>query len=351
MLLNKEKMKRSLVAVLAAAMIVCVIPSVAFAATDTVTSGSTSSETAVSGVHAYKYNMSVKLNTKKDSMNEMVTVYVRNDIGKTLKSIEIRNMAHAIIKLDSKGNSYSGANKKKSSRILSAVNVKTGKRIPLKYKKEKTVVRGDLTKTPLNPGQTIAIKLKCKVDIPCSDDRFGYHKDKYGKMYELSFCFPYVSMYENGKWHESPYFNDGENRYRSVANYNVRFKAPKSYTVAVTGTESKKGGTTTIKAENVRDFAIVACNYMKKQTKTVNGIKVNNYYLKINRNNTYKNLAMGSTVDSIKLFTDKFGAYPYSELDVVQGRMGTSNGMEYPGIVMIAADEYSKGFNPKLAIR
>ncbi len=333
-------MKKIAAVVLTAALVTGLTPTIASAATST---------KGDAGVHAYKYNMSVRLDTRKDRLYETVTVYVRNDTGKTLKRIGIRNMAHAIIKLSAKKNANGAINKKKYSRITSAVNVKTGKRIPLKYKKDKTVLYGNIAKTPLKPGKTIVLRLKCTTDVPRNDDRFGYHKDKAGKMYELSFCFPYVSMYKNGKWNESPYIDAGENRYRSVADYKVKFTAPKGYTVAATGTETRKNGVTTIKADKVRDFAIVACNYMKKQSSTVNGIRINNYYLKINRNSTYKNLAMGAAKDSVRLFTDKFGKYPYRELDVVQGRMGTSNGMEFPGLVMIAADDFTRGFNPKLA--
>jgi hypothetical protein len=335
-------MKKILTAALTAALIVSFVPAWSWAA-------QTGVSKTTSGVHAYRYNMSVNLDTRKNSMDQTVTVYVRNDTGKTLKSIGIRNMAHAIIRLNSKDNSYSSINKKKSSRITSAVNVKTGKRIPLKYKKDKTVIYGNIAGSPLKPGKTMVIRLKCKVDIPRNDDRFGYHTSKVGKMYELSFCFPYISMYDNGKWNESPYFDSGENRYRSVADYRVKLKAPKSYTIAATGTETRKDGVTCIRADKVRDFAIVACNYMKKQTATIDGVRINSYYLKINRSSTYNTLALGAARDSVKLFTEKFGKYPYGELDVVQTRMGTSNGMEYPGLVMIAADDYTRGFNPKLA--
>ncbi|MFC7442987.1 M1 family aminopeptidase [Laceyella putida] len=42
-----------------------------------------------------------------------------------------------------------------------------------------------------------------------------------------------------------------------------------------------------------------------------------------------------SGVDSIKLFSEKFGAYPWPELDVVSMR-GWFGGMEYPQLVMIS---------------
>ena len=45
--------------------------------------------------------------------------------------------------------------------------------------------------------------------------------------------------------------------------------------------------------------------------------------------------ALQIAVDSLKIFTTRFGAYPYRELDVVETPT-TAGGIEYPGIVVVA---------------
>jgi len=301
-----------------------------------------------SSVNAYRYDMKVRLDVSQKRLYETLKIHVANKGSKALKRICIRNMAVSVLKQSAKNNSNRRINRKKSSRIISVTDSRTGRSIPLRYRKDRSVIYGDLKSHPLDAGQKMVLKIRCRTDIPKQDDRFGYNVSKAGKMFELSFCFPYIAMYQNGKWDESPYFDSGENRYRSCADYNVRFKAPEKYRVTATGTERKKGSYTYIKAPKVRDFALVACNYMKKETLHADGIRINNYYLTINRNSHYRRIARGAAADSVRLFTEKIGRYPYREIDVVQTRMGTSNGMEYPGLVMIAGDEYSKGFNPIL---
>ena len=48
-------------------------------------------------------------------------------------------------------------------------------------------------------------------------------------------------------------------------------------------------------------------------------------------------LALTTAVQALQLFTDRFGPYPYTELDVVEAPIyGGAAGMEFPGLVMIA---------------
>ena len=48
-------------------------------------------------------------------------------------------------------------------------------------------------------------------------------------------------------------------------------------------------------------------------------------------------------MDSIKLFTKKYGPYPYSELDLTESPFSSdTGGMEYSGLVMIAQDTFAR---------
>lgn len=200
----------------------------------------------------------------------------------------------------------------------------------------------------LEAGQSQDITLKVTTDVPYRRDRFGYQNIRGGKVYNLSFCFPYLSDYRNGKWNYHPYNDEGENRNNGVSNYHVSFYAPKSYKVAATGDNSTSNGETTIEARDARDMAIVASNRFKVSHAKADGIIINNFYLPGKRSNDYNKLTKQVAVDSLKLFDRKVGKYPYKELDVTEYPFDDSTGgMEYPGLIMISGEGFlNKKKNP-----
>ena len=316
--------------------------SVAAAAVSPITAEASSNE-AGGTVNALSYKMSLKLDTKADSLSETVVIRFRNETDKPVSQIYIRDMTPAALRYYKKN--YAGSANTNVSTKIRSIRLKGSKK-NLKYKslKGKTVLVVRLGKGRLMPGETGSVVVRMKTDIPDRQDRFGFQKTKKGKLYTLSFCFPYLADNKNGKWNTDPYFDDGESRSSDLANYYVSFKAPKSYTVAATGDEVTRRGVSRITAKGYRDFAIVASNFMKKDSFKVNGIKVNNYYLNGGHHKQYRRLSKMVAADSIKLFSKKIGKYAYKELDMVECLFGFGfGGMEYPGLVMINGSTYLEG--------
>ncbi len=291
-------------------------------------------------VDAISYNMNLTLNTSKNSLSENVIIKFKNNTDKTVRKIYLRDMTPGILKYDMKN--YGESNKDLSTAIKSVTLKGSKKKLNITYKRNKTVLIVDLGKKgSLKPGETGEVKVRMKTDIPNREDRFGYQKTKKGKLYALSFCFPYLADNLNGKWQLDPYFDDGESRSWDLADYKITFKAPKGYKVAATGSNKTTSGKTIIRAKNVRDMAIVACNFMSKDSFTVKGIKVNNYYLKGKNRAGYRKLTKLVAKDSLRLFTENIGKYPYDELDIVPCLFGFGfGGMEYPGLVMTNATSF-----------
>ena len=294
-------------------------------------------------VDAISYKMDLKLDAKKNTLTEKVTIRVKNNTGKTVKELCLRDMTPAVLKYDMKNYGYD--NKKLKTRVSSVTLKGSKKKLKLRYAKGKTVIWVKLGKKgKLKPGETGAVVVKMKTDIPKRQDRFGWQKTKNGRHYALSFCFPYLADNRNGKWQKDPYFDDGESRSWDLANYYVTFRAPKGYMVAATGTGKTSKGVTKITAKKVRDFAIVACDFMKKDTFRVKGVRVNNYYLKGKYQKTYRKFSKMVAKDSLRIFTEQIGKYPYKELDIVPCNFGMGyGGMEYPGLVMTNAASFLSG--------
>ena len=74
----------------------------------------------------------------------------------------------------------------------------------------------------------------------------GSFRDE-GKLYLLSFCFPYVECSSEGMWQIDPPIylaGDGENRNPAIADYHVKIEMPEDYTAASAGTITAQNGIT-----------------------------------------------------------------------------------------------------------
>ena len=288
-------------------------------------------------IDAISYNMKLDLDTNNKTLSEEVIMEIKNNTKKSINEIVIRDMTMSLLKYY-KENYEPGSNK-----TSSIISIKSDNTI-LDFQREKeSVIRVKLNKD-LRPNDIIKINVDMKTDIPDRQDRFGFIKRKSGYIYALSFCFPYLADNINGDWILSPYFDDGESRSYDLADYNIEIHHPKDYLVIGTGKEETNNGITKILAKNVRDIAIVLSNMFKKDSFEVEGIKINNYYLDSKYTNTYRKLTKLITEESIKVFTNNIGKYPYDELDIVPLLFGFGyGGMEYPGLIMTNATSFYDG--------
>lgn len=274
--------------------------------------------------NADSYDMDLKLDTDKKVLSGNIIMNLTNKTEDILDKICIRNYAASAWEKGKKG----------SSLIRSAVLADTNDILTIDVKKDPSVVYLDFSKHQIKPGESVSVKLNFITDIPNYKYRFGYHSDGNNQIFQLSFCFPTISMYEDGQWNESPFiFSGAESNFNKVADYNVKLEVPEDYIVVASGDEKTDGLITTISGSNMRELAIIASNYMKVETETTeNGIIINNYTLDYDIEE-YNNFSMDSARDSIELYSTLFGDYPYKELDVVQTFQNFA--MEYPGLIMI----------------
>ncbi|MBP3841284.1 MAG: M1 family metallopeptidase [Bacilli bacterium] len=288
-------------------------------------------------IDALSYNMKLDLDTKNKVLNEKVEMEIKNNTRKSIDEIVIRDMTKSLLKY------YKENYNKESNNKSEILGIKEND-IDLKYTIEKdSIVKVKLNKT-LKPNDTVKINVSIKTDIPERQDRFGYIKRNDGYIYALSFCFPYLADNIDGKWILNPYFDDGENRSYDLADYEIEIKHPSDYLVIATGSEETNNGITKITAKNIRDIAIVLSDMYKKDSFEVEGIKINNYYLDSKYTEKYRKLTKLVIEESIKVYTDKVGKYPYDTLDIAPLLFGFGyGGMEYPSLIMTNATSFYDG--------
>ncbi len=186
------------------------------------------------------------------------------------------------------------------------------------------------------PDEKINLTIKFSLNLANIVARTGYN----GATINLANFYPILCVYDNGEFYECVYYDKGDPFYSECANYKVSITCDKSYQIASSGTlikqtKSEKTQTATYKIDNARSFAFVLSQNFSVLTDNVAGVNVNYYYY---QDQSPQN-SIEYTTKAIKLFSQKFGAFPYKTYSVVQTKF-VQGGMEFPGLVMIS-DELS----------
>jgi hypothetical protein len=196
----------------------------------------------------------------------------------------------------------------------------------------------------LKPNEEVLISFKYKVRIPPISSRFGYGENTYN----LGNWYPIAAVYDSKGWNLDPYYEIGDPFYSEVGNYEVTLRLPEEYELATTGNilyrdkvqkedVGYKEQIWNVEAKAVRDFAwVISKNFILKND-SINGIDINVYYFK----NQQGNKALEAAKDSIKIFSELFGEYPYGQFSVVSCDFFIG-GMEYPNLVYIDHNIFSR---------
>ncbi len=197
---------------------------------------------------------------------------------------------------------------------------------------ERTALRIAL-EPALNPGRTVKMSMDFSVDVPTSraagHGLFSYFR---GVM-ALPTVYPLVPVYNERGWNADIAPVHGDDVFSEVAIYDVRVTAPTELTLVATGAcGAPEDGTWTCSAAPMRDFTVILGEDYERAARETRGVVVNSYFYEWHAAGGGK--ALEVAVDALDAFSDYFGPYPYTELDVVE----TPNylgGMEYSGLVVV----------------
>ena len=206
-----------------------------------------------------------------------------------------------------------------------------------------TVLRVPL-ETPLAPGGRVIISMDFGVNVPTTRaSGFGLFSYVNGVM-ALPNVYPVIPVYDDAGWHVEVPPNFSDDPFTDIAAYSVRITAPPTMTLVASGTCTGIGsGVWECDASPMRDFMLVLSDKFVRVARTSGNVVINSYYYEgVQRSGQ---LALDIATDAVTAYTDYFGDYPYSELDVVM-TPNLLGGMEYPGLVAVK-DAYYYG-NPVL---
>ncbi len=192
------------------------------------------------------------------------------------------------------------------------------------------------------------------VDFGGNDEPAGYGIYNFSEnVLALSGWYPILAVYDAQGWNLDPVSAMGDSVYSDMALYSVRACLASDWVVAATGVvvDRQAGGDLTcqqFESGPARDFFLIASPDFELLSKDVDGTKVNAYYLPNHQEPAEQ--ALQISADSLHIFNQQFGAYPNTELDVVDAPMRNALGVEYPGIVLVASQLYDTPDDPSFAV-
>lgn len=295
------------------------------------------------------YKISAELDTAKKTITAQQSVTYVNTESVELKELYFHVYTNAFkteetapFLFNDFDRAYSGGFKPGYTEV-SSVKLKDGDAMKYSFQgNDNTIMKVEI-KEPLKPGEKLEMDMSYKVVIPPANERFGYGDSHFN----LGNWYPVAAVYDKTGWNLDKYFAIGDPFYSDSANYEVTIKAPKEFVIAASGqlTSDKTEGDHKIwsfHGSNMRDFAFIANKDFKVLEENVDGTIVKSYYYKKDENRGKEALKIGA--ESIRVFNEKFGKYPYPAYSVVETVF--PSGMEYPGLVYIS-DNYYKSFTNK----
>ena len=286
------------------------------------------------------YDIKLKLDTQDDRLYEMVSLRIMNNTDVPVDTVYLRYypMGYAGYLVEARPNSAS-ANKDKEAKIQSVRLEGLDKEPPLEYLMDNTVIKIDLSGDAIEPGESRKLLVDAWTDIPDTKNRFGMVRNEKGKLYLLTFCYPYVECSSEGMWQIDPpiyLVGDGENRNPDTTDYHVEIEMPDDYKVASAGTITGQNGITSIELRNISDLALAVSNFMDVDTFEAQGTTVRNYYLKAGKEEAYKAVSKQTVLDAFDFYTNLLGPYSREEFTMIQGVAG----MEHSGLAFVDGLSY-----------
>ena len=204
---------------------------------------------------------------------------------------------------------------------------------------------------PLPSGEIVVVELEFSGQVPV--DREGqpgvygiFNYESGEQVLTLANGYPILAPWEENGWRADPVVGIGDAVVSEAALYRVRVSAPRGWQVVATGIAldpepSGENAHTEFATGPVREFILVASPNFSAHQAEANGVQVRHWGLPDGEDRWED--ALQAAVDSIALFDERFGPYPYNELDVVSVPLWLAAGVEYPGLILLRQALYQSG--------
>ncbi len=203
-----------------------------------------------------------------------------------------------------------------------------------------TVLRVPLP-TPVDPDAAVTIELTFTTVVP-TDTTGSFailNRSSFAGTWALSDWYPSLAGYEPDRgWRIDAPTSFGDPTFAESARYDVEITAPVAMRLVTTGTEveATSGDVTQTRryaAGPVRDFSVAADDDYVSLTAEANETTVTAF---VNPGEEIgARAALDVAVTALDLYGERFGPYPFSELDIVAAPLAGALGVSWSGIVFL----------------
>lgn len=195
----------------------------------------------------------------------------------------------------------------------------------------------------LPAGKTIAIELafegRLPQDLADAPNAYGvFNASSSPRSLALANWYPILAEQEAGDWQAQAVSGLGDAVVSPTALYDVQVSAPEGWQIAASGREIEPGRYV---SGPMRDFMLLASPDYQVSEQDQDGLRLRLFSLPGDQARLQD--VLQATARSVELFEERFGPYPYNELDIVSMPLNLALGVEYPGLftlkdTMFAAD-------------
>lgn len=195
----------------------------------------------------------------------------------------------------------------------------------------------------LQPDERTSFRIEFITILPDGGmDRANSHGSDAAQMriYTFASCYPMPCVYDTDDgWNTDQYVHYGDPFYLDMVFYDFFVEVPIGMTVAGTGNlveHVSKEANITYHFDPVlpvREVTFSASRYYQVESEIVNGVNVTICYLEDSAPE-WANQVLDWTINSLVLFNETYGIYPYSTLNVVE-QYALYAGMEFPSQVYV----------------
>ena len=195
---------------------------------------------------------------------------------------------------------------------------------------------------PLAPGASAAIDLTFTTTVPVdSDGSYGIlSRSSATGAWALADWYPSLAGYEPGVgWRRDPPFDNVDPTFGDVALYGLTLRAPdltvvSSGTVVSTGASDPNQTITRIVAGPVRDLTLAFGTNWQVVSRTAGATTIS--YATDLTDEAAVAAVLDVVARSLKLYGDRFGAYPYREINLVDVPLTSGTlGISWSGLVLV----------------
>ena len=202
----------------------------------------------------------------------------------------------------------------------------------------------------LAPGESVLIEMGLEVTVPIEEGgKYGTFLLDEGIL-SLAHALPLLAVYDDEGWNLEIPPPNGDSVYSDAAFFLVRVAVAAGTTLATSGrqisVEQLDDGIEArlYAAGPVRDFYMAASDRLEMIVAGVGETIVRSYAPPEFRQRNQ--MVLDLTVSSLNLFNELYGAYPYTELDMISTAT-LALGVEYPGAIVMTMGHYdpAQGFD------